>query len=149
MTEVAFHFGAPDKLGYTCRLLRKAVASGARVVVVAQEPMLSQLDAALWAMSPTDFLPHSLSTAPQEVQARGPIILASVAAQLETHRQVLVNLTPEVPQGFDAYARVIEVVSTQEDDRNEARSRWKHYTEAGYQIKRHDLNALGSANAST
>ena len=25
MTEVAFHFNAPDKLGYACRLLRKAV----------------------------------------------------------------------------------------------------------------------------
>ena len=30
MTEVAFHFNAPDKLGYACRLLRKAVATGAR-----------------------------------------------------------------------------------------------------------------------
>ena len=31
MTEIAFHFNAPDKLAYACRLLRKAVASGARV----------------------------------------------------------------------------------------------------------------------
>ena len=28
MTEVDFHFNAPDKLGYACRLLRKAVANG-------------------------------------------------------------------------------------------------------------------------
>ena len=32
MTEVAFHFNAPDKLGYACRLLRKAVGTGARVL---------------------------------------------------------------------------------------------------------------------
>ncbi len=149
MTEVAFHFGAPDKLGYTCRLLRKAAANGARVVVVAQDSLLAQLDAALWALSPTDFLPHSLATAPQEVQARSPIILAPHAAQMDSHREVLVNLAPDVPEGFDAYSRVIEVVSTNEDDRNEARSRWKQYAQAGYPIKRHDLNAQGGANAST
>ena len=27
MTEVAFHFNVPDKLHYTCRLLRKARAA--------------------------------------------------------------------------------------------------------------------------
>ena len=32
MTDVAFHFNAPDKLAYACRLLRKAVGSGSRVV---------------------------------------------------------------------------------------------------------------------
>ena len=36
MTEVAFHFNAPDKVAYACRLLRKAVGSGARVVVTAE-----------------------------------------------------------------------------------------------------------------
>ena len=35
MSEVAFHFNAPDKLAYACRLLRKAVGSGARAVVLA------------------------------------------------------------------------------------------------------------------
>ena len=33
MTEVTFHFNAPDKLGYACRLLRKAVGKGANVIV--------------------------------------------------------------------------------------------------------------------
>ncbi len=147
--EVAFHFGASDKLEYTCRLLRKAVASGARLVVVAQDPVLQQLDAALWAISPTDFLPHSLAVAQQSMQGYGPIILATDAAQQESHRQVLVNLAPEVPQGFESYKRVIEVVSANEHDRSEARRRWKHYTDAGYSIQRHDLNSLGSVNAAS
>ena len=30
MTEIAFHFNVPDKLAYSCRLLRKAYLSGAR-----------------------------------------------------------------------------------------------------------------------
>ena len=40
MTEIAFHFNAPDKVAYACRLLRKAVAVNAKVVVVVpQEKM--------------------------------------------------------------------------------------------------------------
>ena len=35
MTDVAFHFNVPDKLGYACRLLRKAHAAGGSVGVVA------------------------------------------------------------------------------------------------------------------
>ncbi|MDR3004056.1 MAG: DNA polymerase III subunit chi, partial [Acidovorax sp.] len=31
MTEVAFHFNAPDKLGYVCRFVRKALRHDARV----------------------------------------------------------------------------------------------------------------------
>ena len=34
MTEVAFHFNAPDPVAYACRLLRKAVSNGARMVVL-------------------------------------------------------------------------------------------------------------------
>ena len=58
MTALAFHFGAPDKLGYACRLLRKAVASGAQAVVVADAESIAQLDTDLWALSATEFLPH-------------------------------------------------------------------------------------------
>ena len=42
MTEVAFHFNAPDKLAYVCRLLRKATGSGARVVVTANPGLLME-----------------------------------------------------------------------------------------------------------
>jgi hypothetical protein len=40
MTEIAFHFNAPDKLDYACRLLRKAV--GRRPVVVADAGFAAQ-----------------------------------------------------------------------------------------------------------
>ena len=40
MTEVTFHFNAPDKTGYACRLLRKAVGTGAKVVVTGDSELL-------------------------------------------------------------------------------------------------------------
>ena len=46
-----------------------------------------------------------------------------------------------VPQGFEQYQRLIELVGTAEDERAHARQRWRHYAERGYQIKRHDVAA--------
>ena len=42
--EVAFHFNAPDRVGYACRLLRKAYLKGARlwVRVPADDPVYAR-----------------------------------------------------------------------------------------------------------
>jgi DNA polymerase-3 subunit chi len=138
MTEVAFHFNAPDKLGYACRLLRKAVANGAKVVVTGESGLLRELDIALWTFSPLDFVPHchGSTTTPAVVEA-SPVVLAD-SARVSPHRQVLVNLGTAVPEGFEGFERLIEVVTVDEDDRQQARQRWKHYADRGYAITRHD-----------
>lgn len=58
---------------------------------------------------------------------------------------MLLNLGTQLPAGFEQYQRVIEVVSVDDEDRQQARGRWKHYTELGYTIVRHDLNLKGSS----
>ena len=141
MTEVAFHFNAPDKLGYVCRLLRKAYGTGSRVVVTGEEELLRDLDIALWSFSPLEFLPHCHGAAQgQRVQARSPIVLAP-SPRSAPHQQVLVNLGGSVPEGFERFERLIEVVTGQTDDRQLARRRWRHYADRGYGIEQHDLGA--------
>ncbi|MBC7435061.1 MAG: DNA polymerase III subunit chi [Bdellovibrionales bacterium] len=143
MTEVAFHFNAPDKLAYACRLLRKASASGAKLVVTGEPGLLRQLDVALWTFSPLEFLPHCLGTSDAAVLAASPIVLAE-QVQGTPHQQVLVNLSHAVPDGFERFERLIEVVEEgDEAGRLSARSRWKHYADRGYAITRHDLAAKG------
>ncbi|MEP6790905.1 MAG: DNA polymerase III subunit chi [Ramlibacter sp.] len=137
MTEVAFHFNAPDKVGYACRLVRKALGSGAKVVVTGEPLLLSQLDAALWTFAPLEFLPHSYG-AGAAVTAASPVVLAD-SARSAPHQQVLVNLGGPVPEGFERFERLIEVVDQQDGDRQQARLRWKHYADRGYSITRHDL----------
>jgi DNA polymerase-3 subunit chi len=139
MTEVAFHFNVPDKVGYGCRLLRKVWGTGARVVVTGASDQLNDLDAALWTFSPLDFIPHCHGAAQGEaVQARTPIVLAE-APRSAPHQQVLVNLGGSVPDGFERFERLIEVVTQDDQDRLQARQRWKHYAARGYAIVRHDL----------
>lgn len=145
MTEVAFHFNAPDKLAYACRLLRKAVAAGSRVVVTAPADALARLDALLWTFSQTDFIAHVRQPAEAGQLAASPVVLTEAPTPELPHHQVLLNLGPQLPAGFERFERVIEVVSLDEDDRQQARRRWKQYTDLGYTIVRHDLNLKGSS----
>lgn len=138
MTEVAFHFNAPDKLGYTCRLLRKAIATGARVMVTGETATLRDLDAALWTFAPLEFLPHCHGAATPATLAASLVVLAE-SVRSAPHQQVLVNLGGTVPEGFERFERLIEVVSDQEQDRLDARNRWKHYADRGYAIKDHNV----------
>lgn len=145
MTDVAFHFGAPNKLNYACRLLRKAVGSGAKVLVVADAAVLHRLDADLWATSPTDFVAHCWNTADAWTQQRSPVVLANQVVQVPAQLNVLVNLADEMPDGFENFERVIEVVGIDDADRDLARVRWRQYTERGYKILRHDLTLRGAS----
>jgi DNA polymerase-3 subunit chi len=42
--------------------------------------------------------------------------------------------------GFEKFERVIELVSTEDEDKARSRLRWKTYQERGYSMKRHDLS---------
>lgn len=140
MAEVAFHFNAPDKLGYACRLLRKIANSQSRAVVLLAENEIATLDAQLWTFAPLEFVAHCRANAPAHVLAHSPVVLTDRLDAALPHQEVLVNLSPKWPQGFDAFARVIEVVTVDESDRQSARQRWKRYSEMGLNLIRHDLN---------
>jgi DNA polymerase III subunit chi len=139
MTEVAFHFNVPDKLAYACRLLRKASAAGSKVVVTGEAQQLRTLDTELWTFSALEFIPHChAASADAQVLSASPVVLADTPRGTP-HQEVLVNLGEAVPDGFERFQRLIEVVSQDDGDRQQARARWKHYADRGYAIKRHDL----------
>jgi DNA polymerase-3 subunit chi len=139
MTEVAFHFNVPDKVGYACRLLRKAVGAGSRVVVTGEPALLRTLDADLWTFAPLEFIAHCQAEgAEPQVLAASPVVLAD-APRSAPHQEVLVNLGAQVPEGFERFERLIELVTTDEGDRLQARGRWKHYADRGYAIRKFDL----------
>ena len=147
MTEVSFHFNAPDKLGYACRLLRKAFNAKAQVVVLANPTDLATLDAQLWTFSALEFIPHCHAQAQPELLQASPSVLTSSledSAHLP-HHQVLVNLDINLPMGFEKFERVVEVVTLDDEERQHARRRWKHYADRGYPIVRHDLALKESA----
>jgi DNA polymerase-3 subunit chi len=144
MTEIAFHFNVANKLLYGCRLLRKVYSSGASVVVTAEPALLTELDQLLWSFSATDFVPHGRLGAGEPSCGEAPVLLAESLKACAGY-SILVNLGQTIPPEFERFERLIEVVSQGEEDRLAARSRWKHYTDRGYAMKRHDLATAGEA----
>ncbi len=139
MTKIDFHFNVPNRSAYACRLLRKAARTGARVAVTAPAAALAAFDRELWAFEATEFVPHVRLHADQELPERlliTPICLLEDAAAAP-HHEVLLNLGNEAPVGFESYARLIEIVSTDAADRQAGRARWKHYADRGYALESH------------
>ena len=139
MTQIEFHFNATDKLAYVSRLLRKGAAQGTRLFVLAEDADLKRLDAALWALSPHDFVSHCRGIEDPIAAQYSSIILSSELVPVPGV-QVGVHLGAEVPAEFSRFDRWIEVVSDDPRDRSQARARWKHYTAMGYALIRKDLN---------
>ena len=144
MTRVDFHFNAPDKIGYGCRLVRKIHRAGQKVVVCgADMSLLERLDEALWTFSALEFIPHVWVQ--DALAAETPVVLSGMDGATERlpHHEVLVNLGGAKPPWFASFERLIEVVSDDETDRAAARERWRFYRERGYALHRHDLSSGG------
>ena len=139
MPAIAFHFNAPDKLEYACRFIRKALRHEACVTVVAPMERLRQLSERLWKFAGHEFLAHAVQGEDAQVFDLSPVLLVE-NAQDSRHRQVLLNLGSQMPDGYEAFEKVVEVVSSfDEMDRAQARGRWRTYQGAGHAIERFDL----------
>ncbi|MEY4756910.1 MAG: hypothetical protein RJA34_1808 [Pseudomonadota bacterium] len=143
MTEIAFHFNVPDKLQYACRLLRKGVNSGAKLTVTGPQSVLRELDTRLWTFSALDFVPHVFNNGNDQQIHRSAVLLAEHTVQGHQHPW-LVNLGDSVPEGFDQFERLIELVAQSDDDRQNARVRWKQYSDSGYKLARFDVASAGA-----
>lgn len=138
MTQVAFHFNVDNRLRYSCRLVRKAVACSTSLVVTGSSEVLAQFDRDLWALSATDFLPHARVGDPASLVDKSAVLLCESLSGVPS-RDVLLNLADTVPVGFEGFNRLIEVVTADPMERSQARLRWKHYTKSGLELIQHDL----------
>ena len=143
MPEIAFHFNAPNKLHYACRYTRKALRSGACVVITGALPILQEIDAMLWRMENYDFVAHALHGCDPQLWHASPVVLVpdTYSPALDSpHQDVLLNVGPCVPQDFERFHKVVEVVPQSDlAERHLARQRWRQYEALGYSLMRHDL----------
>ena len=133
MTRIDFHTNIPDKLGYACRLARKAYAARGKVVLLAEtSDQAEQLNEALWTLSGTDFVPHVMAGDPLAPET--PIIVTDSEEAALPHHDMLVNLTRRTPSTFARFARVFEIISTDEEDAAAGRKRYVAYKRQEYPL---------------
>lgn len=133
MTRIDFHTNIADKLTYACRLARKAYATRATVVLLAEDAeQAAQLNEALWTLGDTDFIPHVMAGDP--LAAETPVIVADSDDAPLPHHDMLVNLTQRTPAHFARFARVFEIISTDEQDAAAGRKRYVAYKKQDYPL---------------
>jgi DNA polymerase-3 subunit chi len=133
MTRIDFHTNITDKLQYACRLARKAYAARAKVVLLAESPeQAAQLDETLWTLSDTDFVPHVMAGDPLAPET--PVIVTDSEDAELPHYDMLINLTQRTPAHFAQFARVFEIISTDEQDAAAGRQRYVAYKKQSYPL---------------
>ena len=137
MTRIDFYSNVESKLHTVCKIAARALrAKNKMIILAADESMTRSIDKLLWTYQPISFLPHP------DINARladKTQILVTEALELTPHTDVLVNLTHLCPNIFSRFARLIEIVGTDADDKSSARGRWKYYKDRGYSIIHHDF----------
>ena len=147
MARIDFHSNVNDKLSYACRLARKiwsTVISGdpvQHIVMVGERPDLNKLNELLWSFNKTDFLPHCFID--DELAAETPIVLSeNFSFDAIPHANVLIHLGKRIPEDIPVlvarFPRIIELVSTNEEERLAGRERYKLYRELGHELHNFD-----------
>lgn len=138
MTRVEFFFNVEDKLQKLAELSEKATAKNVKLLMLTQTNEAAlQIQDYLWRL-PQQFLPNHPAHHP--LAAQTPIIV-DWRVDEPPHDEVLINMQHPQPVFFSRFRRLIEVVGTSEEEKIEARVRYKFYRDRGYEIKNYD--ALG------
>jgi DNA polymerase III subunit chi len=137
MTQIDFYTNVADKLHTACRIAAKAYGLGRNVVIVCPDADAAQrIDRLLWSAPATAFIPHCAST---DALAGSTPVIVDFRANEPLHDELLLNLRPEWPPHFARFERLVEIVSLDDEDRQNARERYKFYRDRGYDIRTHNL----------
>lgn len=120
-----------------CRLADKAYGLGHTVYVfTASEARAAALDDLLWTFRQDSFVPHERYPL---VGEEGSPVLVGTAAPATVEAQVLINLADALPEGFERYERVVELVDQHPEVLTQSRERFRQYREQGCAPETHKL----------
>lgn len=140
MTEIDFYILVEDRMQIACALAAKAYERGLRCLIyVSDKATANRLDALLWSFQPLSFVPHCQGD--DRKASVTPIVIDHQPAAIDRD-DVLLNLHPVQAPFFSRFRRLIEVVSQEDEDRLQARERYRFYRDRGYEIRTHDLSRL-------
>ena len=128
-TRVDFAFDADERVPQAARSILRHVARGARLFVYCDDlARMSQIDQALWSAEDIAFVPHEqLVDENTEVLSVNLVNQASwpLVANRVLPADWLVNLDDDCPPEPTLFTRILEIVTRDEADRQQARQRWR------------------------
>ena len=134
MTDIGFYHLTRDPLERALpKLLEKAHASGARVVVMAgSAERVNALDQLLWTYDPASFLPHGSS---RGGEAEAQPIWLTVDDENPNEASILVLTDGASSERMAEYTRCLEMFDGNDEAVvTTARERWRGYAAAGHAL---------------
>ncbi len=121
----------------TCRLLEKAYLKGHRVYVFCKNQQDAELiDELLWTFKEESFIPHNLQGEGPEPP---PPIQIGYGKEPRGFNDILLNLTPTVPDFYNKFKRVMELVINVEKEKEQSRINYREYRAKGCELNTHQI----------
>lgn len=142
MARVDFYIlnqsGQHSRQTFACRLAEKAYRLDKTVHIQTHNRAdAERLDELLWTFRDGSFVPHErLVEAGRAVEA--PVTIGCEDDRIEP-RDLLINLCDDIPACAEAFPRVAELVTSDEDSKQQSRRRFAAYREQGHTLETHKL----------
>ena len=121
-----------------CKLAEKAWRLDNSVWIHAKDHRdAERLDELLWTFRDGSFVPHGLAGRNDGTEV-SPIMVGCEGDSVET-RDLLINLTDEIPPFAEGFPRVAELVTSDETCRQLSRKRYATYRDQGHELNTHNL----------
>ena len=122
---------------FACRLVEKIWQRGRGVLVLTpSDAAARQFDDLLWTFRDDSFVPHRRFGA-GDPPTSAPEVAISTPGVWSGELDVLLNLTPTVPEEAARAARIAEIVADNGAERDAGRQRFREYRDRGFEIKTH------------
>jgi len=126
--------GDEARARFACRLSEKAFGLSHRVHALTPDAQgATRLDELMWTYRAGSFLPHAVSDSGEDGDS--PVTIGCDAS--DCSGELLINLTNEVPNCFERFERVAEIVDASDAGRQHGRRRFTFYRDNGYQPQTH------------
>ncbi len=130
--------GEQARQTFACRLAEKAYRLDNTVHIHTDSKATAErIDELLWTFRDGSFVPHHLVGRAQQDLA-SPVTIGFDADDVEP-RDLLINLGDAIPKCSDAFPRVAELVTSDEDCKQRSRKRFAEYRKQGHQLETHKV----------
>jgi DNA polymerase-3 subunit chi len=145
MTRIEFFFNVEHKLHKIADFSEKAIAKGRRLMILSENTDSTvAIEKFLWTYSALSFLPNCRADHPLAMDT--PVVIDHRAMNEHNtellHDDILINMQVNQPPFFSRFRRLIEIVGIDEDDKAQARLRFKFYRDRGYEIRTFDASGV-------
>ena len=142
MARVDFYLlkqtGLPSRQSFACRLAEKAYRLENTVHIhVGDRAGAERLDELLWTFRDGSFVPHH-TLSESGSQQDSPVTIGCGEVDVP-QRDLLINLSDEVPAFAKAFPRVAELVTSDEGCKQLSRKRFAEYRDQGNTLETHNV----------